>query len=202
MIQVRGGEKITGKIVRAPKASGQSLCHSSTRMRREGMELILECDTCEASAGLDNARCYRGALNCALEKGRPTIITFSSFMERRYDQASTELLGKVVEIIGRVRVIERHIGSAISKDSSCENCLGGLRTKIAIIERSIVSMEPRRAISAGSELGSYKYMTKGSGCSGCSEATRLQVTDIIERLGALESYVVQNMFGIVGESDG
>jgi hypothetical protein len=190
------------KIVRTPRTTGRSRCLSSARPRRGGMELVFECAECGGDARLDNPRCYENALKSVIESGRPEVIRMRGAVERRYDGASVELMGQVADLVSRMRLLERHVSARMESSGTCELCLGRMKSGLSIMEGSLFGMEPLRALNESERLASYKYATSTGECGNCAKAWRSQVEDLAGRLSQLQGFIVQNMFGIVGESDG
>jgi hypothetical protein len=185
-----------GKMVRAAHSVGGDSCEYSTKKRRAGIEIVVECGDCKAEPGLENARCFKSVLTAMQREGTPVAVTLRSHVERRYGSAAVQTMSQISGILNRVESLQSQLARDSTKSAACADCLHPLAGKLSMVGRGLGSMDLNSAISVANTLDSHDF-PKRSGCADCIGITRVQVTDIAKGARNLEKSLVRGAFNIV-----
>ncbi|MDO9538105.1 MAG: hypothetical protein Q7J68_07285 [Thermoplasmata archaeon] len=188
---------MTGRKVRAAHSRADGACDYSSRKRRNGIELVMECADCEFEPGLQNPRCFRSVMHAIQSEGLPVAVTMRSHIERRYGQSAAGTMGQISDILNRVQSLQSQLARDSTRNEACAGCVSQLSTKLTAISRGLNAMDLNNAISSAKTLESQNFGSSRSSCADCKGMTIVQVNDISKAARTMESTIVKGAFNIV-----
>jgi len=102
----------------------------------DGLQLDIECGSCQGAQDIDNRKCVSGILNVMLAGAVPQSIVLKRFVHKRYRGTAVQRVSKLARTLGAVN---RAISSSEPpSDRKCRTCPASTQSVLESFKRALL----------------------------------------------------------------